>query len=175
MVFSYPPVLSLLAEENGEVAWITSYAVDRFGTPALLVKDLVEDPQRCCFDIKVDLSQTAAAQIEFDAHIWGTRREDRHWLAGDNDLASKRWQIGSKQFFAPLYEWTRDEVIEALTIFEETAPAADTGNVTCCSRCLMKSETGQVFCPKAEKDIPVVEWDREENLKFVRTILRSNK
>lgn len=187
MVFSYPPVMSLLTEENGEIAAVAGYAVDRFGTAALLVRDLVEEvasgesrvasgKSRCVFDIKTEMSPGAAAQIEFDAHIWGTRREDRHWIAGDDELIkSDRWSVGEKQFFAPLYDWTRDEVLEALKTFEEHVPELDTGNIVCCSRCLKKNETARVFCPKADKEIPKVEWNREENLRLVRDILRSNK
>ncbi len=172
-VFSYPAVSHALVGENGEMAMVSQYAIDLPGKTALLARDLVEDTTRCAFDIKLEIAQTRSAPIVFETHVWGSRNSDTHWITEFKPvIKDERWKHGDKQFIAPLYDWTAGEVMQGLLEFPEVMRGRDTGDIACCSRCLQEQDTKLVFCPKAGKEIPVVDWDRKENLIFLRRTLQ---
>jgi hypothetical protein len=58
---------------------------------------------------------------------------------------------------APLWNWTRRDVAEALKSYGLKKPKTDTGNYEFCTACL--EGKGPVFCPKEQKEIDSVDWD----------------
>ena len=177
-VFSYPARSHVLCDE-GEMAMVSQYAIDGFGNTAMLGRDLVDDPKRCAFDIKIETAKQPTAPVEFDLHIWGTRGDDKHWIFGEEPIlhGESGWKVGDKDFIAPLAEFSRQEVIHGLreygVVYKKPSENEDTGNVAACTRCLRSSETGKVLCPKSGEVIPTVEWDGAANTLAVRSLLNS--
>ena len=175
-VFSYPASAHVLvADETGDIGLVSQYAVDGNCDTAMLVRDLVDDPNRCAIDIRLETAKEGPqtpAPIEWDLHIWGTRGDDKHWLNGEQPIlrGETSWKVGNKEFTAPLADWTREEVLEALKSYGAEPLKVDTGNVNCCHNCL-KSK-GKVFCPKTGGEIDAVDWDGAENTRKVREHLR---
>lgn len=174
-VFSYPANAHILVGEGDEYGLVSRYAIDGFGNTAMLVKDLVDDPKRCCFDIKLDVPKQRAAPLEWEVHIRGTRSDDRHWLNQDRTLIppkSKR-NIGQKQFRFPLARWTREEVWAALKTYgidwQKPSDEMDTGNIATCFSCIKTTE--RVFCPKKGAEIDGVKWDKAVNTAMIRQVL----
>lgn len=170
-VFSYPANMHLLVGIDDETGMVSHYAVDAAGNSAVLVRDLVDDPSVCAFDLMLESPKTRIAPIEFALHIWGTREDDRHWIAGDKPLLqSKEWFVGNKRFVAPLAEWTREDVEDALKVLSLEAIEVETGDIHCCHNCL--KGTGKVHCPKVGKAIDAVNWDKRSNLELIRETMR---
>jgi 3'-phosphoadenosine 5'-phosphosulfate sulfotransferase (PAPS reductase)/FAD synthetase len=162
-VFSYPPIENLLVGNDTELSLASRYAVNGFGQATTIIRDLVDDPKRCAFDLMLETPKQLSAPTEFAAHIRGTRKEDRHWIGGNEPLLKgEDWYVGEKYFVAPLWDWTAEDVAEALKIYEIDAGGNDLGDIYACTNCL-RSE-GQVFCPKEDKEIDGVKWDRKANL-----------
>lgn len=170
-VFSYPAIEHVLASEAGEISMVSLYVVDGGGNSAMLVRDVVDNPDRCAFDVKLETAKGLRAPVEWKQHIWGTRSEDRHWLGTDEPLAAREWTIGSKAFSAPLWEWTAEDVRAALETLGIETTGPDTGDIGCCVNCL-KEATGRVFCPKAGEEIDAVTWDGAGNTELIRTAHR---
>lgn len=174
--FSYPALRHMLVGEGEEIALVSGYAVDADGTMALLVRDIVDDPKRCGMDERLLAKpQMRAAPAEFDVHIWGTRKDDRHWVVGDNVplISGPEWKVGSKTFIAPLYEWTRERVRAALkSEYGVVVEGVDTGDLRCCTNCL---RSARAYCPKVDQDIDGVIWDAEGNLSQVRGLMIDEK
>lgn len=169
-VFTHPAIGHSLIGEGEEVAMVSQYSVDGVGRSAILIRDLVDDPNRCAFDIKLDIAKQRAAVIEFDVHIWGTRSDDTHWVNGTKPLlTTPEWNIGDKIFKAPLAEWSHDDVMRALKTYGVHEPAVETGDVFACHNCL--KATSKVFCPKVNAEIEAHKWNREANLAQVRQML----
>lgn len=166
-VFTYPPLTNLLIGENGELSLFSQIAVDGYGATTSIIKDIVPGT-RCAFDIHFTNASNRFAPIEFDHHIWGSRADDGHWLCGDTPLTDKCWQVGTKTFHAPLYEWTAEEVAETLqTAFDVAIDERITGDIKACVACLA-SNADKVFCLKDNKFIPTVKWDMKGNTQKAR-------
>ncbi len=167
-VFSYPAREHFLISRERKLSLISLYAAGRGAVP--MVRDIVTG-EKCAFDLSLDASRHRDAPIAFDAHIVGTRARDSHWSTG-RIAKQQEWSIGDTKFYAPLHRWTRREVKEALALYgtecQKPAERLDTGNVACCHRCLVASENETVFCPKANKEISAVRWDKEGNLALFR-------
>lgn len=170
-VFSYPARSHVLCDE-GEMAMVSQYAIDGFGNTAMLGRDLVDDPKRCAFDVRLETAKQPTAPVEFDLHIWGTRGDDKHWIFGEEPIlhGESGWKVGEKDFTAPLADWTREEVLEGLKSYGAEPLKVDTGNINCCHNCLKTS--GKAFCPKTGGEIDGVKWDGADNTRKVREHLR---
>lgn len=166
MTFSYPAIENLLVAENGEISLVSAYAIDSRGNTFPVIRDLVDEPKRCLFDVKLDLPQMRVAPTAFDTHILGTRSDDRHWIFGDKELGlGEEWLIGEAAFITPLWNWAKDEVAKCLIDLGIEDDGVDTGNIECCSNCLTQEKP---FCPKAGEVIEPHQWDAEGNLKVAR-------
>lgn len=170
-VFAYPARTHLLIGEDENLSLVSYYAV----SPERLfpvIRDLVHS-DRCGIDLKLELAKDAHSPIEFEAHVLGARGDDRHFAFGERAiLESDKWQIDSKTFYFPLFDWTRKEVLAGLKFFgvdyAEPADELNTGNLTACSLCLRPSASGEVNCPKKGETIPTVGWKPKENLQIFR-------
>lgn len=171
-VFSYPPVANVLVANNGDMGLASQYAIDAAGNTAMLIRDLVDEPSRCAFDVKLDLAKSKQAPIDYDVHIMGLKAADRHWLKGDKGLITEESRmIGDKKFVFPLAGWSHKQVRTTLKKHYgvDLSGDIDTGDLHACHKCLGKGET--VLCPKTGQIIPTVRWDREGNLRQVREYL----
>lgn len=170
-VFSYPPTSYLLIGKDSQLSLISRYQIDRSNSIPN-IRDLVPG-DRCGVELQLETAKIPVAPVEFDAHIFGIRFEDEHYSLGQI-LPSPQWTLGSKQFFAPLADWKKAEVLEALhslgSDFQEPPEELNTGNIPCCSLCL-QGET-EVFCPKLGRTIESVKWNKESNLELFRESVR---
>lgn len=166
-VFRYPAVSNMLVAEGEEIGLVSQYAVNGFGDAAMLVRDLVHDDTRCAFDIVLEPARQKAAPVEFETHIWGLRRDDRHWAVPKMLDASERF-IGGKRFLFPLADWTAAEVRAALNdeYGIDLSERPELGDINSCSRCL--TTTDRVLCPKMGDEIQGVNWSPAGNLRLVR-------
>jgi len=171
-VFSYPAVSNTLVGENGEIGLVSQYAIDGYGNTAMLIRDLVDDPSRCAFDIKLEPAKQKIAPADWDVHLMGLRLDDKHWLKSPL-ITEKESQVGSKKFLFPLAEWSQKEVRDALKTHYgvDLSGEIDLGDIGCCSNCLKSGETA--FCPKQGKDIETVNWDNAGNTAQVREFLEN--
>lgn len=166
-IFSYPPREVFMIGRGDEISLVASYAVDAIGNCGFLLRDVVDDPGRCAFDVKLPLRQPPAAPILFDLHITGLKRSDSHYSTEDHEiLKEQNWAIGKARFFAPLADWTDEDVLRGLKKYGDQPTKADTGDIRACTNCL-KAE--RAFCPKVGEEIDGVEWDKEGNLRQFQT------
>jgi hypothetical protein len=105
--------------------------------------------------------------IVWDLHIIGSRKDDNHWATG-TPIPSEKFEIGGNKFYAPLYEWSRSDVRNALAELgldnKEIADGINTGDAVICSKCLQTDE--RVFCPKEGKKIDSIAWSRSDNTTY---------
>lgn len=164
LIYSYPPNAMTLIGDGEEISLAQGFAVDKKGSQAWLVSDLV-DGTKCAFDLKIKLDDKPRPPVVFDTHIWGSKKSDKHW-AGLK--VTDEWNIGDAHFAAPLADWTDEMVLEALNDdlklgYAEPSDELNSGNTVVCHNCLKPSATGKVFCPKEKREIPVVNWNPREN------------
>lgn len=177
-VYSYPPEASILFGENDDLTVASVYAVgSRPGETTAILRDIVPG-DACAAEIMIKHNEERGALILFDTHIWGSKKSDRHYVFGEGAIMTDaHWNIGTRKFFAPLYNWTDAEVLEALGLmgaeYAEPSEQQNTGNLPCCSRCLTAKD--KVMCPKTKTEIPAIQWSPTENLAAWReqNIIRS--
>jgi len=160
-VFSYPPSTISFIGQGNEISTIFEFAVGNATMPML--RDVVHG-ERCIAEIGEQ--RLHRPPIEWDLQIVGSRKDDSHYAFNGQVVPDKRWRVGNTEFYAPLFDWTREQVVEGLKSrgleTDEVSNELDTGNVSLCTNCL--NGTGKVFCPKENTLIDAVIWDRELNL-----------
>lgn len=170
-VFAYPARQHLLVGKGDDMSLASQYAVDSAGNSVLVIRDLVDNPDQCAFDLMLETAKQRTAPIEWNTHIWGTRGDDLHWILEDAPVMPDReWMVGEKRFVMPLADWTREDVMGALKDYGVEDLNANTGDIFCCHNCL--KATGKVFCPKKGEDIDALNWDKQGNLALIQSILR---
>lgn len=156
-VFSYPPANISLIGQDDEITTVWEYAVTGGRIP--LLRDVVEG-ERCIADLTTHRMYTSP--IEWDMFIVGSRFDDKHY-AMQSMIPSERWMVGEVEFYAPLAQWTREEVLaKSLEYGLDVEKEVDEGDISLCHNCIKGQ--GQVFCPKDNKYIDSVVWDRNANL-----------
>ncbi len=158
-VFSYPSVTTSLIGEGDELSVVFEYAVD--GSKMPLIKDIVNGT-RCIAELQGQ--HLNYSPVEWTHYIVGSKKSDRHY-AMDSLVPSERWKIGDAEMYAPLYDWTDQEVKDALFEYGIEPKKVDEGDVQFCTKCLHGVET---FCPKENVMIPPVQWSAETNLSNFR-------
>lgn len=160
-LFSYPPAATNLIGDGDQIAIVQEY-VTKGGTVPLIMD--VIDGTKCIFQIQ-GLTMTTMP-IDWTLILTGGRKTDTHW-AMPTPVLAERWTIGETEFWAPLYNFTRQDVKRELKIrglnVDEATDKTDTGNLQCCSLCIQGTEP--VLCPLTNEFIPSIQWDREANLK----------
>lgn len=168
-VYSYPASNGVLVgNAEGDLALISSYVVGKRGEGIDLVSDIIPGT-RCAFDIPLGKWPFRNPPVTFGTHILGTKRGESHFVNnGVPFLKARQWRAGEVQFAAPLFKWSDADVVKALRKYgidwHEPLDEVNGGNIACCAVCLKPSETGEVYCPKEQKTIPVVEWSPTERL-----------
>lgn len=157
-VMSYPPISRYLIGEGDDITLVSDFGVGDARVP--LLRDIVEGTQ--CI---ADMESYTGIVPDWQMNIVGSRKGDTHY-ALKSVIPGERWTIGKTQFWAPFYDWSRQEVIEKSVEYgldvSEVDEQEDTGNLSACSTCF--KGTGMVFCPKDQKMIKSVVWDRGKNL-----------
>lgn len=176
-VYSYPPVSATLfgsGRSTDPISVVTSYLVGKRGERFGVLQDIVPGPEdspvRCSLELELapnGASSRMTAPAVFKTHLLGSKSRDSHYaLAGLPPVPGKSWKIGRVRFAAPLFDWTDDEVLEALDdlghAYEAPKETIDTGNIPACSNCL--KTRGDIYCPKLGATIPGVDWDPAKNL-----------
>lgn len=165
-VYSYPFANRYLVGEGENIAVIFEYAVGDTVIPN--IRDAIGG-DICVADI-ADASMTDSPLSTVRDWIVGTRGDDRHYAVPGAMIPSQEWTSGGTRFYAPLHDWTRDEVVGALAGLghgtDGVSEAEDTGNIAMCTVCL--NGTGKVFCPKEKAEIDAVVWNRELNTQLFR-------
>jgi hypothetical protein len=159
-VFSYSPANVYFIGNDSELTTVFEYAVG--GTRIPVLRDVI-DGTRCIADL--DGLRLHSSPMKWDLNIIGSRKDDSHYAFDGQVIPSKRWQHGDTEFYAPLFDRTRDEVIAMSNAYgldtTEVDETEDTGNISLCTNCLQGHEA---YCPKENTMIPPIEWDRTENL-----------
>lgn len=163
-VFSFPAASVNFIGKGNELSAVFEMAVGTGRTP--IVADLI-DGDKCILttsDIRM-----AHEPFKFDVHIVGSRGTDSHYSL-DKFVPGERWTQNDVEFWAPLYDYTREAVKRELRARKlddsEADEREDTGNISICHRCIKSTEP--VFCPKEGKTIDSVTWDRDLNLSQFR-------
>jgi hypothetical protein len=170
-VFSYPPVQNLLVanpENPAAISYASQYPIDGEGRMFTLVRDFVDEPKRCVFDVQIEKAKVPWAPIEFELHIVGTKLADAHWLSG-SIVTESEWTSGNKTFAAPLAGWS-DKDVEAQLLYSfgiDLSGEKNTGDIEACTKCF----SGPAMCPKAGVEIPAFEWNPQANLDALRAVL----
>lgn len=164
MVFSYPPIRQYLIGENSEVAMVEEYAfVD--GACRTFLRDIEDNPKNCIHDVKFGSTKDSPAPIGFKLNIFGIRKTDHHFsvgqLAGEELSRNKEFL-----YWNPLWEFSKQDVIEGLRYFGDAPTSIDTGVTELCLKCLQSK--GKVRCPKTDEMIEPLHWNPTENLDFLR-------
>lgn len=173
-IFSYPPTAFSFVSDDKEIAAVFHYAVGRKGETLAGIRDIVHDREagRCMQkDFKVGFAASPLPPVFVENHILGSKRSDRHFIFGNRSPVKEReFSIGEAKFFAPLFDWTDEDVYNALgelgvnpfPVTDET----DTGNFFACSLCLTEKE--EFICPQTKEKIQPVQWDGRGNLEAWR-------
>jgi len=149
-VYSHPPQAVSFIGEGEHISVVTEYGVGGVTYP--LVADVIKGTQ-CIADLAT--FQLEQEIIAHDLHIVGSRKDDTHWSINKPPIPGEWWNMGTATFYAPLYDWTRDEVKAALRERglddSEATDEQDTGSLQFCRNCLR--ETGKAWCPAENKYI----------------------
>lgn len=167
-VFSYPAAqVRLIGDGNDSIAAVFETALGTSRIP--LIRDVI-DGDMCIADAGNALTMPIMP-MEWDTVVIGSRKDDTHW-ALESVVPSDRFNIGGVQILAPLYEFTREDVKQALRARglddSEVPEHLDTGNLKTCSACLRTSSVETVWCPKDAKRINGVDWNPTGNLTAFR-------
>lgn len=146
-VFSFDPSAVYFIGDD-ETSVVFEYAFSGGELP--LIIDL-GDGRSCGLDALSKIGR-GRIPVNWDLHIVGSRRDDTHY-ALKNLVPSEVWKAGGTTFYAPLYHWTREQVLA-----RQPEITADTGVANHCFNCV--KNCGLTFCPKEGKEILAVNWDR---------------
>ena len=152
-VYSYKPQAAYFIGNGERLAFVEEYAL-LDGTLLPFIADCVGG-EKCSWDLMVETR--SEVPIGFEVNIFGTRRPDRHWSFG-KAFPGSNVKLGYGEILAPLWEWRRLDVIEALKNYGVKKPQVDTGNYDYCCLCL--EGNGKVECPKTGELIDSIDWDR---------------
>jgi len=160
-VYSYPPMSIHLLGDDTQLSAVFEYAVGNGAIP--VIRDIINGTD-CIADL--DGQRMHTMPLDVDLGIVGTRKDDYHSFMGQ-PVKTQEFEVGGMQFICPLWNYSRDDVkreLEARGIdASEVEDEVDSGNLAMCTTCL--NGTGKVWCPKDEKEIDSIVWDRQANLK----------
>jgi len=166
-VFTYPPFGSHIIGRGSDLALARWYAVGATAVP--IVTDIV-DGDKCLADASREVGYAASPFAWTDVYV-GSRKGDEHWSL-EAVIPSSMWTVNGVTFHAPLYEFTDADVDSELAIRSIDKAEVDTGDFATCSACVQEG-TGQVYCPKDDRLIDRVIWDKEAGLQQFREAVAS--
>lgn len=161
-VFSYKPANAYFIGDGEKLAFVEEYGfLD--GTLIPFVRDCTGGT-KCSFDVMVETRPDVP--IGFEVNIFGTRKTDRHWSWGSAALQSRK-RLEHGIVWAPLWAFSRADVIAGLKEYGVKKPKVDTGSYQHCTACL--EGKGEIFCPKTQQIIDPVDWKPTVMLDAFRT------
>jgi len=164
-VFSYPPARISFIGDDEQISLVREYSF--MGATIPLISDVI-DGDRCIAEL--DGYKAFAPPFKWRTVIVGSRKDDTHYSFPENVVPAERWTVGETEFYAPLYEksrdWVKAELAKRGLDTSEVSDNADSGNISLCTKCLHGVET---FCPLENSMIPAVQWDRTANLQAFRS------
>lgn len=163
-VYSYPPMSVNILGDDTQLSVVFEYAIGNGAIP--VIRDIIEG-QACIADL--DGQRMHTMPLDVDLGLIGTRKDDYHPFMGQ-PVKTQEFEVGGMQFICPLWDYTREDVkreLESRGIdTSEVDEDAESGNIAMCNICI--KGTGKVWCPKDEKEIDSIVWDRQANLKAFR-------
>jgi hypothetical protein len=163
-VRTFPPSHSYFVPNGDELTLVDEYNLNGMLLP--VIRDFVHSDEHC--SLKFDEKRLPVFPFDHDTIFIGTRKEDTHPIS--RPFKKELTGIGPYLFVAPVFNWSKSEIMEAVKdlpyskeFYELGNELHDTGNVVACSRCV--SGEGMVHCPILNKEIPSVEWNKQEMLK----------
>lgn len=162
-VFSFPPSHISFIGENDEISAVFELPIGAINIP--LLRDVV-DGTRCMAELEGQRMHTPP--MNWDLWIVGSRKDDTHYAL---KTIAPNGQWGDTEIYAPLYDWTREEVVKELQTRGLDNQTADTGDIELCHNCI--KGTGKVWCPAQQTEIDSVQWDRNANLAQFRRAYQS--
>jgi len=161
-VFSYAPMNTVLVGQDDNLAIVYEYA----GMPPL-VRDVIEGDN--CLLKHFQEQRMFYVPMQFDTVLVGSRQSDTHWTMG-KAIPAERWEFQGREFWAPLYGMSKDQVKQELRARglddTEADDQHDTGNAQYCHSCL---HGHPVLCPLTNTVIPAVSYDGSANLAAFQT------
>jgi len=176
-VYVYAPADRFLvpaSEDGEELALVSDYSIGDAVLP--FVRDIVFDRRACVLDL-AGAPRTPAMAFPYDAVITGFRSTDTHFAMGDNFRMHPKTIFAARLFAAPLFDWTRENVLDACRELQiplsefytgERDDRFDTGNLLACDRCVSKPDGTSVFCHKSGGDVTAAGWDKQKTLESFR-------
>lgn len=159
-VLSYPASNLSFIGDGEQISLVGEYVVGNAKAP--MIMDVV-DGTKCIADLPKQRMEYSPFQ--FTDYIVGTKQSDRHYAFKDTLAPASTWQYGEVKFHAPLYDWSTQDVLDALAEKGIEPKTIDEGNLEICHSCLHGKE---VFCPAESKVIPSVAWNPQLNLENFR-------
>lgn len=159
-----PADVYVVPNEDG----LTLVREQAFGAQRFPVLLDVEAGTQCIADVLTE--RTPRLFPHFDVVSSGYRDSDYHWsMGGRGFFPADGWSLGKAKVVAPLRHLSDERVwteIKAAGIPVDTDRYERGGNdpdmLSACTRCLQSS--GKVFCPKEQREIDSVVWDRRASL-----------
>lgn len=165
-VFSFPAASVNFIGQKDEFSAVFEMPIGTGRTP--IIMDLI-DGDRCLLSLPE--MQMPSQPFSFDVHIVGSRHYDKHYSL-QNVVPSERWQANGVEYWAPLFDYSREAVTRELRArgLDDTEADDDTdsNSLKVCHRCIKGTE--QVLCPLQGQIIDSVVWDRDYNLSKFREI-----
>lgn len=169
-VWSWEPA-DVYVVPNGE--GLSLVREQAFGPQRFPVLSDIEEGETCIGDVAT--ARTPQLYPHFDVLLLGYKDSDTHEaLGGPGFCPEDGWQLGKAKVYAPLRHMTDADVwraIKELNVQYDRSRydegGADSDSTFACSACLQEG-AGEVYCRKAGKSIPRVEWNRTESLRAFR-------
>lgn len=157
-LYMYPPNKRYFVPNGENLSLIDEYGFENQIIP--VIRDL-EDGQRC--SLELDEQRYESFGLGWNTVLTGILKDDVHPVAGKM-VEKAVTEINGITFIAPLFDWSKEDVLRYAKEHDLLKFVVEgTGDLKACSRCLTGKD--KVFCPKENREIPVVKWPKEKMLK----------
>lgn len=155
-----PSDIYLLPNRDGlSLCYEQSFGEDRL--PGILD---IEPGEKCIFDFH-NVQRTPQLFPHWDALLIGLKESDYHYTTG-HPLPADGWQLGRAKVYAPLRHLSDEDVTRAIGELNVPYEQVD-DSISACTACLQEGAS-KVFCPKEQKEISRVPWNRQVVLEGFR-------
>jgi hypothetical protein len=174
-VFSYAPANRYFLPNERGVSLVDEYGVADFVLPQ--VRDFIAGGATgggCALELSPE--RMLYYDGEWQVFFTGVLQTDSLYATNGNPFQNEAVKaVNGKHFVSPLFDWTKEEVFAAVRelnipyskeFYENGDERFDTGNINACAACLCSDK--EVYCPREQKLIPPVVWDKEGMLEAFR-------
>ena len=161
-LYTFPPYHRFFVPNGTDISLIDEYNYGGISFP--IIRDL-EHGDKCGLELSQQRLMTP--DTFWQTTFIGALKDDIHPLAkGNAYLGGEHSQIENLTFIAPLWEWSKAEVIEEAAKRGLIA-IEGTGELSACTKCLQSTEP--VYCVKRDTIIEAVKWEPENQLSAFRS------